>query len=546
AANETPLLIAVQTVTNGMGGVSWNTGSTAHVYLQAVEPGTATLVYSFYGTGEAEGIVSRASMKLTAVSINIDGDYYRNGIPADHPLEADAVFFTNDVGMVILPNKNDDTDDGIPNVDCADNVINGHTDLADIYALRISRLGISYDAIPDGLTIELSIKNPEGEPLGMPAAQNRVRIFRSLDQNAQGVVGPVPLTDKVLFRKNPGPNDMDMSLLVGFGYYNVGIEGISHGTEVVVQLTAKVNGQELASDAIRLLISPFLVLSNTDKATKIFVANASGWEDFYNEMVFALDGIIPVVEYGSDFTQDYAEIGATMSAPNQLERKRCTIAGFFGDRYADQVAQDTGFFHIQAGNPGGNIEASPPISGFPYGRLIVGSGLQANIKQLLEAQKIQTDNGRMIELPVGWLRVKHIDEVMAIIPVGSDFKVLVADFQQAIDLLRNNPEEEIWEPYNEFDGTRSQILSAYDNNPEKVTEINTELAAVRHILAQELGIDDSNFIKVPVAFKIVGGGSYDTVLPNMVNMVVIKPLSGNPVLVVPHPGFVPFATALSN
>jgi hypothetical protein len=71
ATNETPMLVAGQIVTNGIGGVFWNTGSTSHVYLQAVEPGTATLVYSFYGTSEAEGIVSRASMKLTAVNINL-------------------------------------------------------------------------------------------------------------------------------------------------------------------------------------------------------------------------------------------------------------------------------------------------------------------------------------------------------------------------------------------------------------------------------------------------------------------------------------------
>jgi hypothetical protein len=72
ATNETPMLVAGQIVTNGVGGVSWSTASTDHIYLQAVEPGTATLVYSFQGTGEAEGIVSRASMKLTATPIDLD------------------------------------------------------------------------------------------------------------------------------------------------------------------------------------------------------------------------------------------------------------------------------------------------------------------------------------------------------------------------------------------------------------------------------------------------------------------------------------------
>ncbi len=73
ATGDTPLLVAGQTVTKGVAGVSWNTGSIDHVYIQSIAPGTATLTYTFTGTGTASGIVSRASLKMTAFSINIDG-----------------------------------------------------------------------------------------------------------------------------------------------------------------------------------------------------------------------------------------------------------------------------------------------------------------------------------------------------------------------------------------------------------------------------------------------------------------------------------------
>ena len=73
ATGEAPLLVAGQTVTKGVAGVSWNTGSIDHVYIQSIAPGTATLTYTFTGTGTASGIVSRASLKMTAFSINIDG-----------------------------------------------------------------------------------------------------------------------------------------------------------------------------------------------------------------------------------------------------------------------------------------------------------------------------------------------------------------------------------------------------------------------------------------------------------------------------------------
>ncbi len=150
----------------------------------------------------------------------------------------------------------------------------------------------------------------------------------------------------------------------------------------------------------------------------------------------------------------------------------------------------------------------------------------------------------MIELPVGWLQVGHVDEVMTIVPVGSGFRVLVADLQLAIDLLRNNPNEETWGGFD----TRAQLLAAYDdpNNATKITLINNNLASIRTALAQGLGINTSDLIKVPVAFEMDTSRSIGTKLPNMVNMIVVKPQSGALNLVVPRPYFVPFATSLGD
>jgi hypothetical protein len=488
---------------------------------------------------------------LYVITVDINGDYNRDENPADHVDEADAVTFVGPKGMVIIANTDDDVNDQTEQPDCGDNVINGANDLVDIYMLKLAKLGIAAGDVPSGMTLELSVENPSGEPAGAPAAKDRVRIFRSKVQDAQGVVGPDPLTDKVVFKKSPGASDMDIDLLGGTGYLEVGIEGIEYGRQVIVKLVTKLTGQELCTDSVRLIVSPFLVLANTDKATKAYVSSGPDfeegpdWVDFYNDTAAALDGVVQVVEYGStEFMQDYGEIGASRSAPGQTERKLCTVAGFFGDRFADQVDTDTGYFHIEAGNPGGNVEASPPIQGYSYGRLIVGSTLQSNIKAFMQAQRIQTDNGNMIELPVGWLQVGHVDEVMTIVPVGSGFRVLVADLQLAIDLLRNNPNEETWGGFD----MRAQILAAYDdpNNAAKIALITNNLASIRTNLAQGLGINTLDLIKVPVAFKMDAGGPSETKLPNMVNMIVVKPQSGALNLVVPRTYFVPFATNLGS
>lgn len=71
STNDAPLLVSGQTATNGVDGVSWNTTSTDHVYVEAVANGTATLMYRYTGTGAAAGIVCRASLKMTAADVRL-------------------------------------------------------------------------------------------------------------------------------------------------------------------------------------------------------------------------------------------------------------------------------------------------------------------------------------------------------------------------------------------------------------------------------------------------------------------------------------------
>jgi len=237
----------------------------------------------------------------------------------------------------------------------------------------------------------------------------------------------------------------------------------------------------------------------------------------------------------------------TRSAPKQTQRKQTVIMGFddLNQWYSGLVDSDTGYFlraNEQQRNPGGNIECSPALPSYPYGRLIVGANLAAPAREFFQAQKLQTDNGNLIELPVSWLHIKHVDEVMTMIPVGSGFKVLVADLQMAIDLLRSNPTNETWGGFS----TRAEILAAYDANSNRVAEICNHLAAVRSALAQGLGVNESTFIKVPVAFTLDTDEYVETYLPNMINMIVVKPASGAPKLVPPRPFFVPYVLSFES
>lgn len=83
----------------------------------------------------------------------------------------------------------------------------------------------------------------------------------------------------------------------------------------------------------------------------------------------------------------------------------------------------------------------------------------------------------------------------------------------------------------------------YASHPNQVAYINAKLAAIRSALAQGLNMAESNFIKVPVAFSMDTLAAR-TYLPNMINMIVVKPQTGSSHLVVPHPGFIPFGQNL--
>jgi hypothetical protein len=532
--NDVPLLVGGQSATNGVDGAFWEIDYPDAVYLEAVGGGTAELTYAFLGTGAASRVVSRASLKMAASSINIDGDYNRDGTPKDHPLEANAVTFAGPNGYVIIANHDDDNGDGVsdgeknPASDPLPNAytINGSEDIRDIYELHVEKLGISASSIPSTWSLEIKVLDTETE-----ASTQAAIIYPNRNAGTQGG------TTLNFSSTSIG------SIFGGTGDATVlGIEGRGYGEEVIVRMTLKDGTESVCSDEVRVLVAPFIVLSNVDKATKVFTGSGSGgsqWSVFHSDISTALYGMLAVESYGPPaFIQDYGEIGCTRSAPGMAVDKRTVIAGLGGGWFTDKIATDTAYFFLGGGD-GGSIEASPQISGFPYGRVIVGDSLGAGTTTFLKNQKVQADGASLIELPVDWLLTEHADEVFTIIPAESGFKVLVADLNLAINLLRNNPTEET---FGGFD-TRATILARYDDpaNANRLTTINNKLARVRSALSSGLGIAEVQFIKMPVAFSIDTPSRY--YLPNMVNMLVVK-TAGARKLVIPKPFFDPFEVDL--
>ncbi|MDD2599808.1 MAG: hypothetical protein PHO37_11365 [Kiritimatiellae bacterium] len=67
---DIPLLTTGQTVTNGINCVDFGTYPSYILYVECLTAGTATLEYSYVGTGQAEGYKCQTEMKMTVVMLN--------------------------------------------------------------------------------------------------------------------------------------------------------------------------------------------------------------------------------------------------------------------------------------------------------------------------------------------------------------------------------------------------------------------------------------------------------------------------------------------
>ncbi|MFA7054439.1 MAG: hypothetical protein WC328_15610 [Kiritimatiellia bacterium] len=141
--NAAPLLVCGQTVTNGAGSVTFLGGTDTDLFVEAVSNGTATLIYSYEGTGGAAGISCSASLKMTAWSVEfVHAEGEDEGVPMSHL----PVFTPSDgIGK------------GEPVYDCPDSDLAfalSPTNAAGLRSAAVSYLGVSYaltETAPDSV-----------------------------------------------------------------------------------------------------------------------------------------------------------------------------------------------------------------------------------------------------------------------------------------------------------------------------------------------------------------------------------------------------------
>lgn len=329
-------------------------------------------------------------------------------------------------GAFLLANLDDDDGDG--RADCLDQVVNGPEDEMDLARLKIQ--------------VDSRWLQP-GHQLQVASSSERVRLFQRHGSDWLPIEGPL---------QDPTP-EMELA-----------IEATSFADarwDGQVQLTLQVldeTGKELAQDQARMRVAPFVLLPNTAETQEVY---ASTGHPNYPNSTFLEQLQAITQERGAKLTvhqtqswkemwmQDTMEVGYT-----QLPGGRAQHVVLGGLRQADSfgprlLGPDRGF--LQVGEPRqiedgidnwadwmGNLEVSPPVPGYPLGRVFYGRNtdtgvtLHPEVVAFLEAQQVQDP----FWIDTGFLTIKHVDEIVNFVPgPNGEPRLLLADTRSAQKLV---------------------------------------------------------------------------------------------------------------
>ena len=467
------------------------------------------------------------------IEVVITADVNRDGRVDFKTDEEGKEAWTYDRGAIFFNNSDSDQNAGKP--DHVDQIVNGAEDLNDLAVLKVKKI----PRLPADFKINISVDS---------ASQTRVRLFmksgnhefHNLDLGSGGDIATSLLSQ----------NHLELRLEAN-SFADTDWNG-----ETDVTVTAMSPDGEMQSDTVRLRVAPFILLSNLNRGKTLYVREFPKRNEALlkslAELVPQAGAELMIIPGGEPYRpyhiwlQDCLEIGYS-EMPGQ---KINVVLKANRDKSLDNFAEDRllgpDFGWIQVGSfretygKGrggngwldwyGNLEVTPPLPGYPFGRIYYGynpdgpaeASLNPEIVAMLDAQRLQAPP---LRLDTGWLLIKHVDEILAFVPSGAPerpYKVLVVDTGIMIALL------EKWIA----DGHgKVPMLDLYEKNMS-VASIYTDQELMQHnrdlqkqriepnidLLKQELGLQESDFIRVPVLFDKYGLA----LVPNMVNSAVLN------------------------
>jgi Protein-arginine deiminase (PAD)/Protein-arginine deiminase (PAD) middle domain len=389
---------------------------------------------------------AQRSLTLTEIRYHLHVDADRDGAIDDNRANLDQwTWGPAGRGAIMLCNNDDDDhlgQAGHGTSDNADEVINHNQDPAEIAPLEIRRDG---NLAPAGWTATLGIAGGH---------HVRARLFATRANNAASIAGPAQAVSN--------------AINLNFASQVCGIEAIAYSSanfngQIDVELTVQSPGMNAALDAAQgqvtyteqaaFRVAPWMMPSHLDAVQRAYVADL-GPDNLAlrQELALRVANVVAVpaaTHNGDRWLQDCMEIGynnlpsyginAVLQSPrgNDLRAFVPTLLG-----------EDLGYWNPSAQTNGttydsfGNLEVTPPVPNYPFGRIYYSNGTVADpfdqdVAQFLAAQRVQAP----FTVDATWLTVGHVDEMLSIVPAAGPlgFRVLIASARRAYDILDNIP-----------------------------------------------------------------------------------------------------------
>lgn len=330
-------------------------------------------------------------------------------------------------------------------------------------------------------------------------------------------------------------------------------EFLARGSVVIDHLSG---GEVVESDTIELVSSPAIMNHHILPAEHLWIVQTSDNAEYVMDYLEALTSDVSLVQgvmYQQDrWIQDEIEFAtSTDSAGGRLD----TVIDSIRDRGLDNFPEDefgpqTDWFIGTWGNPTnattfdafGNLDASPPAPGYPFGRIYYGLengvGLDSALATFLDEQTLQAP----FPLDSVWLCVGHVDEFSTFIPDPSapkGYRLLLANTDLGFELLDSiDPGHVI----NRYDspygyGTAGAVaadgaLRAYNQDIQ-----NNELNGIREAFKTALDLSEEEIIDIPQIFVQEGNCGAGAMTTGTVNLIVANIDGKGTKLMVPDPFF---------
>jgi hypothetical protein len=373
--------------------------------------------------------------------VDIDLDVDRNGTiddNADDANESAPADFLANRGALVLVNADGDVA-APPQRDLDDTQINGASDRLDMSPLHL----------------ELERDLAAGEHLFLVAANvddNETPWLHVMDPLKAG-------NDQTLVGRTRREQQLD-DLQVAPGetlfpggrrrrYDRFLVEGLRFAKQVAIWLEIRQGQQVVARDVVRIRNCPWLANNNTQP-----LANLANWGIPANLVNsdghrFARNhGTTMLRAGGRGFVQDTTEWGFQVrrQIPPNTSRSMIVALRLYNpenDAHPEErflnanvgvygLGTDERYFQNASGDQGGNLECLPPSNSHPFGRIVYGDGMSAQLRAFLERQSAQVP---AVVLEISRLQLAHVDEVVAIVPTGGGWFAAMPDWNLARGVL---------------------------------------------------------------------------------------------------------------